>query len=109
MSEYYPVCQHNPCPACGDTSGKCSINEYGYVLFCQGVCEPEVKEGDLRGFWKCFRVSEEYSQWEDQRVALNVLLRQQKARFVNADGQPVDFEKIFDEALRFHREKRGES
>jgi hypothetical protein len=73
VSLYYPVCRHKPCPVCGDTSGKCSINEYGYCLSCYGVFNPEVQEGDLRGFWKCFRVTGGESQWKDQRVALRAI------------------------------------
>jgi hypothetical protein len=75
MSVYHPVCPHNPCPICGDISGDCEISEYGYVLVCNRNHLPKTQEGELRGFWKCFRSHEEYSQWEDQRTVLNVQLK----------------------------------
>lgn len=73
MSEYYPVCPHQPCRVCGDTSGSCSISEYGYALLCHGM--PQAQKGDLQGTWKCFRSTEEYSQWEDQRVRLEAQIK----------------------------------
>ncbi len=75
MSEYLPFCPHNPCPICGDVSGNCSISEYGVTLACSTLHLPETKEGDLQGFWKCFRSNEQSSQWEDQRVRLRCLAR----------------------------------
>jgi hypothetical protein len=57
----------------GDTSGSCSISEYGYALLCHGM--PQAQKGDLQGTWKCFRSTEEYSQWEDQRVRLEAQIK----------------------------------
>jgi hypothetical protein len=36
---------------------------------------PQAQEGDLQGTWKCFRSTEEYSQWEDQRVGLEAQIK----------------------------------
>jgi hypothetical protein len=100
MSEYLPFCAHNPCPICGDISGKCEISEYGHSLACSTLHLPEAKEGDLQGFWKCFRSKEEYSQWEDQRVRLRNTLnpKQFKLTIFGADS----LEELLDGALKRH-------
>ncbi|HEY9673820.1 MAG TPA: hypothetical protein V6D11_20435 [Waterburya sp.] len=106
MSDYFPFCPHRPCPICGDTSGDCSINEYGYAIFCRGACEPEAKEGELRGFWKCFRSNEEYSQWEDQRVQLENQIKPRKVTITNPDFFSQVIERI-ERAVKRNIEKNG--
>lgn len=107
MSEYYPVCVHQPCPVCGDTSGSCSINEYRYCLECHGM--PQAQKEDLEGTWKCFRQTGEYSQWEDQRVVLESRYRHQHTQvsITDVNGQPVNFDKILEKILKKHFEKQG--
>ena len=107
MSEYYSSCPGKPCAVCGDTSGKCSVSEYGYALLCYGM--PQAQEGELKRTWKCFRKTGEYSQWEDQRIALEKHCNepQIKVSFFYGNGQPTGLSGIIKEAIRRGKEKEG--
>lgn len=74
MADLRRTCRHNPCPICGDASAKCRIDEYGYIA----LCKSDAKIGDLRETWLCYRISPEYSQWKDQRVAFQPRYQEQK-------------------------------
>ncbi len=121
MSVYYPVCPHRPCPVCGDTSGSCEISEYGYALVCYGM--PLAQEGDLEGMWKCFGATGEYSQWEDQRVSVVVVVKAELPANLTLRAlgeEPIEIsqgasgafdrfiEKLFRQAAKRHEGEGGE-
>ncbi len=105
MSGLIPTCIPNHCPICDDNSSKCRIDEYGYIALCYQRLDAKV--GELVGVWLCKRVSNDYSQWKDQRVELEAHYQQIKieVRITDADGKSVALENIFEKMFERHRKK----
>jgi hypothetical protein len=93
-----------PCPICADIAGKCRIDEYGYIALCYSQLDAKV--GDLIKTWLCRRVHSEFSQWKDQRVALETLCQEVEIKFFDANQQPLESstiaDRIFDDFFKKH-------